>query len=101
MLYDRLHAWLLTQSRLITLLPTLHAGGLGLRFYDGSSKKGLLEIKFWVVLVLYLWSGPPESYCWFSFALAFQLFYAVESSSLFHHCNLLIFCVLGNVALMS
>ena len=46
------------------------------------------------------WSGPPESYCWFSFALAFQLFRAVESSSLFHLCNLLIFCVLGDVALM-
>ena len=45
--------------------------------------------------------GPPESYCWFSFALAFQLFRAVESSSLFHLCNLLIFCVLGDVALMS
>ena len=42
-----------------------------------------------------------ESYCWFSFALAFQLFRAVESSSLFHLCNLLIFCVLGDVALMS
>ena len=39
-------------------------------------------------LMLYLWSGPPESYCWFSFALAFQLFRAVE---LFHLCNLLIF----------
>ena len=52
-------------------------------------------------LMLYLWSGPLESYCWFSFALAFQLFRAVESSSLFHLCNLLIFCVLGDVALMS
>ena len=51
--------------------------------------------------MLYLWSGPPESYCWFSFALTFQLFRAVESSSLFHLCNLLIFCVLGDVALMS
>ena len=27
---------------------------------------------------------PPESYCWFSFASAFQLFLAVESSLLFH-----------------
>ena len=43
----------------------------------------------------------PESNCWFSFALAFQLFRSVESSSLFHLCNLLIFCVLGDVALMS
>ena len=51
--------------------------------------------------MLNLWSGPPESYCWFSFALAFQLFRAVKSSSLFHLCNLLIFCVLGDVALMS
>ena len=51
--------------------------------------------------MLYLWSGPPESYCWFSFALVFQLFRAVESSSLFHLCNLLIFCVLGDAALMS
>ena len=28
-----------------------------------------------------------ESNCWFSFAPAFQLFRAVESSSLFHLCN--------------
>ena len=42
-----------------------------------------------------------QTYCWFSFALAFQLFRAVEFSSLFHLCNLLIFCVLGDVALMS
>ena len=47
------------------------------------------------------WSGPPESYCWFSFALAFLLCRAVESSELFHLCNLLIVCVLGDVALMS
>ena len=40
-------------------------------------------------------------YCWFSFALTFQLFRAVESSSLFHLCNLLIFCVLEDVALIS
>ena len=46
-------------------------------------------------------SSPPESYCWFSSAIAFQLFRAVELSSLFHLCNLLIFCVLGDVALMS
>ena len=52
-------------------------------------------------LMLYLWSGPPGSYVWFSFALAFQLFRAVESSSLFHLCNLLIFCVLGDVTLMT
>ena len=45
--------------------------------------------------------GPPESYCWVSFAVAFQLFRAVESSSLFHLCNLLIFYVLGDVTLMS
>ena len=45
--------------------------------------------------------APTESYCWFSFALAFQLFRAVESSSLFHLCNLLIFYVLGDEALMS
>ena len=32
----------------------------------------------------WLWSGPPESYCWFSSASAFQLFFTVESSSLFH-----------------
>ena len=53
-------------------------------------------------LMLCLWSGSPESYCFcFHLALAFQLFRAVESSSLFHLCNLLIFCVLGGVALMN
>ena len=36
--------------------------------------------------MLWLYSGPPESYCWFSFASAFQLFLAVESSLLFHLC---------------
>ena len=35
----------------------------------------------------HFWSGPLESSCWFSFAPAFQLFRAVESSSLFHLCN--------------
>ena len=38
--------------------------GLGLSFCDGSSVKAVC----WY-LMLYLWSGPPESYCWFSFAL--------------------------------
>ena len=41
--------------------------------------------------MLWLWSGQPESYCWVSFASAFQLFLAVESSSLFHLCIRLIF----------
>ena len=41
--------------------------------------------------MLWFWSGPPESYCWFSFASAFQLFLAIESSSLFHLCIRLIF----------
>ena len=36
-------------------------------------------------------SGSSESYCWFSFASACQLFLAVESSSLFHLCIRLIF----------
>ena len=36
--------------------------------------------------MFWLWSGPSDSYCWFSFASAFQLFLAVESSSLFHFC---------------
>ena len=40
--------------------------------------------------MLYLWSGPPESNCWFSFAPAFQLFRAVESMSLLHLCNLIV-----------
>ena len=43
----------------------------------------------------------PESNCWFSFAPAFQLFRAVKSLSLLHLCNWLIFCFLGDVALMS
>ena len=51
--------------------------------------------------MLYLWSGLAESNCWFSFAPAFQLFRAVESLSLLHLCNSLIFCVLGDVALIS
>ena len=51
--------------------------------------------------MLSLWSGPPESNCWFSFASAFQLFLAVESSSLFHPCIHFNFYVLGDVALMS
>ena len=36
--------------------------------------------------MLWLWSGPPESYWWFSYASAFQLFLAVESSRLFYLC---------------
>ena len=38
-------------------------------------------------LMLCLWSGPPESNCWFSFAPAFHLFRAVQSLSLLHLCN--------------
>ena len=41
--------------------------------------------------MLWLWSDPPESSCLFSFASAFQLFLAVESSSLFLLCVCLIF----------
>ena len=41
--------------------------------------------------------GPPESYCWFSSALAFKLLRVVESSSLFHLCNLLIFFVFSEM----
>ena len=41
--------------------------------------------------------GPPESYCWFSFASAFQFFLAVGSPSLFRLCICLIFYVLGDV----
>ena len=37
--------------------------------------------------VIFCFKGPPESNCWFSFAPAFQLFCAVESSSMFHLCN--------------
>ena len=39
---------------------------------------------------LWLWSGPPESSYWFSFASAFNLFLAVKSSSLFHLCICLV-----------
>ena len=35
MLCDSLHAQFLTQSRLITMLPSLIAGGSGFRLYDG------------------------------------------------------------------
>ena len=41
--------------------------------------------------MLWLWSSPPESYVWFSFASAFQCFVAVGSWSLFHLCIRLIF----------
>ena len=47
MLYDRLHAWLLTLSRLITLLPSLIARErVSPRFYDGSSVKAYLKFNF-------------------------------------------------------
>ena len=44
-----------------------------------------------VLMLNYTIFSDLESYCWFSFALAFQLFRAVEPSSLFHLCNLLTF----------
>ena len=40
MLCDSLHAWFLTQSRLITMLPSLiDAGGSGVRLHDGPDIK--------------------------------------------------------------
>ena len=42
--------------------------------------------------MLWFWSGPPETNCWFSFASAFQLILAIETSSLFHVCTRLILC---------
>ena len=42
-------------------------------------------------LMLWLWSGPPESNCWFSFVSAFQFFLAVESSLYVHRCIRLVF----------
>ena len=45
MLYDRLHAWLLTQSRLITLLPSLIARRrIRPQILLWFQRKGLLEI---------------------------------------------------------
>ena len=41
--------------------------------------------------MLWLWSGPPDSYYWFYFVSVFQLFLAVEFSSLFHLYIRLIF----------
>ena len=57
--------------------------------YDGS---GLQTFKLvgWCHM-LWLCLGTPESNCWFSFASAFQLLFAVKSSSLFRLCVRLIF----------
>ena len=78
----------------------LHAGWSGLRLYDGS---GLNTFKYvGLCLMLWLWSGPLESYFWCSFASAFQLFLAVDSSSLFHLCTCVFdLYVLRDVALMN
>ena len=93
MLYDRLHAWFLIQSRLITLLPSLIAR----RRVRPQILwcKGLLENQFWVMLVgtwCSIFGRAHRSLTvGFLFAPAFQLFHAVESSSLFHLCKYLIY----------
>ena len=47
MLYDRLHAWLLTQSRLITLLPSLTARRrVRPQILDAASVKAYLKFNF-------------------------------------------------------
>ena len=70
----------LTQSQLITLLPLwLHAGGSGLRLYDGSDLCRFVPDALALVQLLVF------------FASAFQLFLAVESSSSFHLCIRFIF----------
>ena len=77
----------------------LHAGGSGLGHFCASG----LDTSEWVgwCLVLWLWSGPPDSDWWFSFASAFHLFLAAESSLLLCLCLRLIFkYVLGDVVLV-
>ena len=59
--------------------------------YDKSTKTQKIQVFRLVHDALAL----VESNCWFSFVSAFQLFLAVESSSLFHLCIRLIFMFSG------
>ena len=92
---SRLHAWWSTQLRLATLLSSLIAGRwVGLQTLDGS------DLKTYLLMLLWLLSGPPGLTYKISFALVFSFVYSLALSLLYLLLYLDLY-VLGDDALIS